>query len=81
MEDCIPAPGGERVGVGCGDAILPGGGAGHLAARLTYPGISDADNMESIRLYATDVVPALREIASSRATPFHQVAGWLRPSG
>jgi alkanesulfonate monooxygenase SsuD/methylene tetrahydromethanopterin reductase-like flavin-dependent oxidoreductase (luciferase family) len=46
-------------------AALPGGGAAHLAARLTYPGLSDDDNLESIRLYATEVVPALREIASA----------------
>jgi alkanesulfonate monooxygenase SsuD/methylene tetrahydromethanopterin reductase-like flavin-dependent oxidoreductase (luciferase family) len=50
-------------------ADLPGGGVGHLAARLTYPGLSDADNRESLRLYAGEVVPALREIAASRDTP------------
>jgi hypothetical protein len=50
-------------------ATLQGGGVGHLAARLTYPGVSDADNLDSIRLYATEVVPALREVASSRTAP------------
>ncbi len=52
-------------------AAIPGGGVGHLAARLTYPGLSDTDNMDSIRLYATEVVPALREVAARRraATP------------
>jgi len=41
---------------------LPPEAVGHLASRLTYPGVPDAANAESIRLYATEVVPALREL-------------------
>ena len=43
---------------------LPGPAVGHLASRLTYPAVSDAANAESIRLFATEVVPALRELAT-----------------
>jgi alkanesulfonate monooxygenase SsuD/methylene tetrahydromethanopterin reductase-like flavin-dependent oxidoreductase (luciferase family) len=45
-------------------ANLPGDAVGHLTARLTYPGTSDAENTESVRLFATEVVPALRELAT-----------------
>jgi alkanesulfonate monooxygenase SsuD/methylene tetrahydromethanopterin reductase-like flavin-dependent oxidoreductase (luciferase family) len=41
----------------------PGKGIRHLSARLTYPCVSDEDNARSIRLFATEVVPALRELA------------------
>ena len=44
-------------------AGLPGDAIGHLASRLTYPAVADAANAESIRLFATEVVPALRELA------------------
>lgn len=44
-------------------ADLPPDAAGHLASRLTYPGVPDEANRESIRLYATEVVPALRDLA------------------
>ena len=37
--------------------------------RIPQQDISDADNLDSIRLYATEVVPALREVASSRTAP------------
>jgi alkanesulfonate monooxygenase SsuD/methylene tetrahydromethanopterin reductase-like flavin-dependent oxidoreductase (luciferase family) len=39
---------------------------GHLTSRLTYPAVSDAANAESIRLFATEVIPALRELAPAR---------------
>jgi alkanesulfonate monooxygenase SsuD/methylene tetrahydromethanopterin reductase-like flavin-dependent oxidoreductase (luciferase family) len=45
-------------------ASAPGRGPRHLSARLAYPVVSREDNMESIRLFATDVVPALREVAA-----------------
>jgi alkanesulfonate monooxygenase SsuD/methylene tetrahydromethanopterin reductase-like flavin-dependent oxidoreductase (luciferase family) len=41
----------------------PGTGVRHLAARLTYPRVSDADNARSVRLFATEVMPALRDLA------------------
>src|SRR6185437_4166520 len=44
-------------------ASLPDGAPGHLAARLAYPAVDDRHNRESIRLYATEVIPALRQIA------------------
>ncbi|HEV7761531.1 MAG TPA: LLM class flavin-dependent oxidoreductase [Acidimicrobiales bacterium] len=40
---------------------------GHLTSRLTYPAVSDAANAESIRLFATEVIPALRELAPVRS--------------
>jgi alkanesulfonate monooxygenase SsuD/methylene tetrahydromethanopterin reductase-like flavin-dependent oxidoreductase (luciferase family) len=49
-------------------AGLPGDGAGHLTARLTYPGIDPAANRESVRLFADEVVPALRELAHASRT-------------
>jgi alkanesulfonate monooxygenase SsuD/methylene tetrahydromethanopterin reductase-like flavin-dependent oxidoreductase (luciferase family) len=45
-------------------ASCPGTGPRHLAARLTYPTLSPEANEQSIRLYATEVVPALREVAA-----------------
>jgi alkanesulfonate monooxygenase SsuD/methylene tetrahydromethanopterin reductase-like flavin-dependent oxidoreductase (luciferase family) len=41
----------------------PGSGPRHLSARLTYPKVSPADNERSLRLFATEVVPALRALA------------------
>lgn len=43
---------------------LPEPAVGHLACRLTYPAVPDAANAESLRLFATEVVPALRELAA-----------------
>jgi alkanesulfonate monooxygenase SsuD/methylene tetrahydromethanopterin reductase-like flavin-dependent oxidoreductase (luciferase family) len=45
---------------------LPPTAVGHLASRLAYPGVSDEANAESIRLYATEVIPALRELVPTR---------------
>jgi len=45
-------------------AAAPGNGPRHLSARLSYPRVSPADNERSIRLFATEVVPTLRQIAS-----------------
>jgi alkanesulfonate monooxygenase SsuD/methylene tetrahydromethanopterin reductase-like flavin-dependent oxidoreductase (luciferase family) len=45
-------------------ARAPGKGIRHLAARLTYPVVSAEHNEASIRLFATEVIPALREIAA-----------------
>jgi alkanesulfonate monooxygenase SsuD/methylene tetrahydromethanopterin reductase-like flavin-dependent oxidoreductase (luciferase family) len=46
-------------------ATLPGGARGHLQIRLTYPGISAHHAHESVRLFAAEVVPALRATAAS----------------
>jgi alkanesulfonate monooxygenase SsuD/methylene tetrahydromethanopterin reductase-like flavin-dependent oxidoreductase (luciferase family) len=35
---------------------------GHILIRLTFPGLSEADALRSVRLFGTEVVPALREI-------------------
>ncbi|HEU5150278.1 MAG TPA: LLM class flavin-dependent oxidoreductase [Iamia sp.] len=48
-------------------ARAPGAGPRHLSARLTYPTISPEDNERSIRLFATEVVPALRAVAAAAA--------------
>ena len=48
---------------------LPGPAIGHLASRLSYPAVPDGANAESIRLFATEVIPALREVAASAAVP------------
>jgi alkanesulfonate monooxygenase SsuD/methylene tetrahydromethanopterin reductase-like flavin-dependent oxidoreductase (luciferase family) len=45
---------------------LPETAIGHLTSRLSYPAVSDAANAESIRLFATEVIPALRELAPAR---------------
>jgi alkanesulfonate monooxygenase SsuD/methylene tetrahydromethanopterin reductase-like flavin-dependent oxidoreductase (luciferase family) len=44
---------------------LPESAVGHLACRLTYPAVPDAANAESLRLFATEVVPELRELAAA----------------
>lgn len=44
---------------------LPPGAVGHLASRLTYPAVPDRANAESVRLFATEVIPALRELAAA----------------
>lgn len=36
----------------------------HIAVRLTFPGVSVEDNTTSIRLFAREVIPALRESAT-----------------
>ena len=47
----------------------PATAIGHLASRLTYPAVSDAANTESVRLFATEVIPALRELAEPAESP------------
>jgi alkanesulfonate monooxygenase SsuD/methylene tetrahydromethanopterin reductase-like flavin-dependent oxidoreductase (luciferase family) len=47
-------------------ADAPGDGPRHLSARLVYPAISEADTETCITLFATEVVPALREIFDAR---------------
>jgi alkanesulfonate monooxygenase SsuD/methylene tetrahydromethanopterin reductase-like flavin-dependent oxidoreductase (luciferase family) len=46
-------------------STLPHGANGHVHLRLGYPGIEPAMVAESIRLFATEVVPALRAQESS----------------
>ncbi len=50
-------------------AMVEAHGAGplHLATRLTYPGIPDEDNDQSVRLYAREVMPALADYAAECA--------------